>query len=82
MAVNDTKVIAVANAPRSYVEPDYLSAFTGMDDIREALHRLDGERPLIPLSTASYSLPASSLSGLPHSEQPHAVSTAVNLTDL
>lgn len=43
MAADDTTVIAVANASRSYVGPDHLCTFTGLDDIREALHRLYGE---------------------------------------
>jgi hypothetical protein len=50
MAADDTSVIAIANARRSYVEPDHLCTFTGIDDIREALHRLHAEGLLIPLS--------------------------------
>lgn len=50
MAADDPTVIAVANASRSYVEPGHLCAFTGLDDTRQALHRLDSERLLIPLS--------------------------------
>ena len=50
MAADDTTVIAIANAPRSYVQPDHLCTFTGLDDIREALHRLYAEGLLVPLS--------------------------------
>jgi hypothetical protein len=50
MAAADTTVIAVANAPRSYVHPDHLRTFTGLDDIREALHRLYADGLLVPLS--------------------------------
>ena len=50
MAADDITVMAIANASRSYVEPDHLCTFTGLDDIREALHRLYGEGLLIPLS--------------------------------
>jgi hypothetical protein len=50
MAAGDTTVIAVANAPRSYVQPGHLRTFTGLDDIREALHRLYDEGLLVPLS--------------------------------
>jgi hypothetical protein len=50
MAADDTAVIALANAPRSYVQPDHLCTFTGLDDIREALHRLYDEGLVIPLS--------------------------------
>ena len=50
MAAGDTTVIAVANAPRSYVQPDHLCTFTGLDDIREALHRLYHDGLLVPLS--------------------------------
>ena len=50
MAVADTTVIAVANAPRSYVQPDHLRTFTGLEDIRQALHRLYDDGLLVPLS--------------------------------
>jgi hypothetical protein len=50
MAAGDTAVIAVANAPRSYVQPDHLCTFTGLDDVREALHRLYDDGLLVPLS--------------------------------
>ena len=50
MAADDITVIAIANAPRSYVEPDHLCTFTGVDDIREALHGLYAEALIIPLS--------------------------------
>ncbi len=50
MAADDITVIAIANAPRSYVEPDHLCTFVGVDDIREALHRLYAEALIIPLS--------------------------------
>jgi len=50
MAADDTAVIAVANAPRSYLEPAHLHAFTGLDDLRQALHQLDGQGHLLPLS--------------------------------
>jgi hypothetical protein len=50
MAADDTAVIAVANAPRSYLEPAHLHAFTGADDLRQALHQLDGQGLLLPLS--------------------------------
>jgi hypothetical protein len=43
-------VIAIANAPRSYIQPDHLCTFSGLDDIREALHRLYDEELIIPLS--------------------------------
>jgi hypothetical protein len=49
MAAGDTAVIAIANAPRSYVQPDHLCTFTGLDDIREALHRLYAQGLLVPL---------------------------------
>jgi hypothetical protein len=49
MAAGDTAVIAVANAPRSYVHPDRLRTFTGLDDVREALHRLYDDGLLVPL---------------------------------
>jgi hypothetical protein len=50
MAAGDTTVIAIANAPRSYVQLDHLRTFTGLDDIREALHRLYDEGLFVPLS--------------------------------
>jgi hypothetical protein len=50
MAVGDTAVIAVANAPWSYVQPDHLCTFTGLDDVREALYRLYDDGLLVPLS--------------------------------
>jgi hypothetical protein len=50
MAADDTTVIALANAPRSYLQPDHLYTFTGLDDIREALHHLYNEGLIIPLS--------------------------------
>jgi hypothetical protein len=50
MAADNTTVIAIANAPRSYVHPDHLRTFTGLDDIRQALHRLYAEGLLVPLS--------------------------------
>jgi hypothetical protein len=50
MAADNTTVIAVANAPRSYIQPDHLCTFTGLHDIREALHRLYEEGLLVPLS--------------------------------
>lgn len=50
MAAADTTVIATANAPRSYVHPDHLRTFTGLDDIRQALHRLYDDGLLVPLS--------------------------------
>jgi hypothetical protein len=50
MAADDTAVIAIANAPRSYVQPEHLCTFTGLDDIREALHRLYADGLIIPLS--------------------------------
>jgi hypothetical protein len=50
MAADNTAVIAIANAPRSYVHPDHLRTFTGQDDIREALHRLYADGLLVPLS--------------------------------
>ena len=37
MAADDTTVIALANAPRSYLQPDHLYTFFALDDIREAL---------------------------------------------
>ena len=49
MAADDTNVIAVANAPRSYVQPDHLCTLTGLDYIREALHRLYDDGLLVPL---------------------------------
>jgi hypothetical protein len=49
MAAGDTAVIAVANAPRSYVQPDHLRTFTGLDDVRGALHRLYDDGLLVPL---------------------------------
>jgi hypothetical protein len=49
MAADNTTVIAVANAPRSYVHPDHLCTFTGLDDVREALHRLYDDGLLVPL---------------------------------
>ena len=50
MAADDTAVIALANTSRSYVQPDHLCTFTGLDDIREALHRLYAEGLVVPLS--------------------------------
>jgi hypothetical protein len=50
MAAHNTTVIAIANAPRSYVHPDHLRTFTGLDDIREALHRLYDDGLLVPLA--------------------------------
>lgn len=50
MATDNTAVIAIANAPLSYVHPDHLCTFTGQDDIREALHRLYADGLLVPLS--------------------------------
>lgn len=50
MAADDTDVIAVANAPRSYLDPAHLHAFTGADDLRQALHQLYGQGLLLPLS--------------------------------
>jgi hypothetical protein len=50
LAAADTTVIAVANAPRSYVHPDHLRTFTGLNDIRQALHRLYADGLLVPLS--------------------------------
>jgi hypothetical protein len=50
MAADDTTVIALANAPRSYVQQDHLCTFAGLDDIREALHHLYDEGLIIPLS--------------------------------
>lgn len=50
MAADDVAVIAVANASRSYVEPAHLCAFTGLMDVSQALHRLDSEGLLIPMS--------------------------------
>jgi len=50
MAADDTTVIALANAPRSYVQPDHLCTFTGLDGIREALHHLYDQGLIIPLS--------------------------------
>jgi hypothetical protein len=50
MAADDTDVIAVANAPRSYLEPAHLHAFTGARDLRQALQELDGQGFLLPLS--------------------------------
>jgi len=40
VAADDTAVNALAHAPQSYVQPGHLCTFTGLDDIREALHRL------------------------------------------
>jgi hypothetical protein len=50
MAADDIAVIAVANAPRSYLEPAHLHAYTGADDLRRALHQLYGQELLLPLS--------------------------------
>ena len=50
MAADDTDVIAVANASRSYLEPAHLHAFTGTDDLRRALDQLYGQELLMPLS--------------------------------
>lgn len=50
MAADDTTVIAVANARRTYVEPGHLHTFTGLDDLREALYHLDSQGLLLPLS--------------------------------
>jgi len=50
MAADDTTVITLANAPRSYLQPDHLCTFTGLDDIREALHHLYDQGLIIPLS--------------------------------
>lgn len=50
MAADDITVIAVANARRSYLEPGHLLAFTGADDLRQALHHMDSQGLLLPLS--------------------------------
>jgi hypothetical protein len=50
MAADDTTVIAVANARRSYLEPGHLLAFTGLDETRQALHHLYSQGLLVPLS--------------------------------
>jgi hypothetical protein len=46
------RIIALgrADAPQSYIQPDHLCTFTGLDDIREALHRLYDDGLLVPLS--------------------------------
>jgi hypothetical protein len=42
--------LAVPNARRSYLEPGHLLAFTGLDDLRQALHDLESQGLLLPLS--------------------------------
>ena len=58
MAADDTTVIAVANARRGYLEPAHLRAFTGADNVREALHQLSSQELLLPLSNGLVLAPA------------------------
>ncbi len=50
MAADDTTVIAVANARSGYLEPAHLRAFTGVDNVRDALRQLSSQKLLLPLS--------------------------------
>ena len=50
MAADDTTVIAVASTGRGYLEAGHLLAFTGADDLRQALHQLESQGLLVPLS--------------------------------
>ena len=65
MAADDTTVIAVANAPRGYLEPVHLHAFTGLDDTRDTLRHLDGQGLLLPLSNGLILAPGLILEPVP-----------------
>jgi len=65
MAADDTAVIAVANAGRTYLEPGHLLAFTGLDDLREALYHLDSQGLLLPLSNGLVLVPGLILEPVP-----------------
>jgi hypothetical protein len=65
MAADDTAVITVANAPRSYLEPAHLHAFTGAGDTRRALHQLDDQGLLLPLSNGLVLAPGLILEPVP-----------------
>src|SRR5262249_13855740 len=50
IAADRTPRRALPNAPPAYLQPDHLCTFTGLDDVREALHRLYDQGLIIPLS--------------------------------
>jgi hypothetical protein len=65
MAADDTSVIVVANAARRYLQPGHLYAFTGTSETRQALHQLDSQGLLLPLSNGLVLAPALILEPLP-----------------